>query len=109
MEQIEANEKYRRNFGNGGLETSFKKINDIRNWKRFQYLLKMGDVVDVAFDDFNRCCNGCQIMMGGENNLHKIGETTNPNKMWNRIFFWIHKNLGPDYLGFWDCWNWNFT
>ena len=46
----------------------------------------MGDVVDVAFDDFNRCCNGCQIMMGGENNLHKTGETTNPNKMWNRIF-----------------------
>ena len=24
----------------------------------------MGDVVDVAFDDINRCCNGCQIMMG---------------------------------------------
>ena len=46
----------------------------------------MGDVVDVAFDDFNRCCNGCQIMMGGENNLHRTGETTNPNKMWNCIF-----------------------
>ena len=46
----------------------------------------MSDVVDVALDDFDRCCNGCQIMMGGENTLHKIGETTNPNKMWNRIF-----------------------
>ena len=46
----------------------------------------MGDVVDVTFDDFDRCCNGCQIMKDGENTLHKIGETTNPNKMWNRIF-----------------------
>ena len=46
----------------------------------------MGDVVDVAFDDINRCCNGCQIMMGGENNLHRTGGTTNPNKMWNSIF-----------------------
>ena len=46
----------------------------------------MGDVVDVAFDDFDRCCNGCQIMKGGENTLHKIGETTNPNEMGNRIF-----------------------
>ena len=44
-------------------------------------LLKMGDVVDVAFDDINRCCNGCQIMMSGENNLHKTGGTTNPNKI----------------------------
>ena len=90
---------WRRNFGHGGLETSFKKINDIRNWKRFQYLLKMGDVVDVAFDDFNRCCNGCQIMMGGENNLHRTGGTTNPNKMWNSIFCKSTK-FGARLLGF---------
>ena len=51
----------------------------------------MGDVVDVAFDDFNRCCNGCQIMMGGENNLHKTRETTNPNKMWNFGFWGLLK------------------
>ena len=47
-----------------GLETSYKKFNDIRNWQRFPNPLKMGDVMDVAFDDINRCCNGCQMMMG---------------------------------------------
>ena len=54
----------RKNFWPAGLETSYKKINDIRNWQRFPNPLKMGDVMDVAFDDINRCCNGCQIMMG---------------------------------------------
>ena len=39
-------------------------------------------------------------MMGGENNLHKTGETTNPNKMWNRIFCESTRILGPNYLGF---------
>ena len=34
----------------------------------------MGDAVDVTFDGFERCCNGCQIMKGGENTLHKTGE-----------------------------------
>ena len=63
----------------------------------------MGDVVDVAFDDINRCCNGCQIMMGGENNLHRTGGTTNPNRC-GTVFFVNPQNLEADYfLGFWDC------
>ena len=40
----------------------------------------MGDAVDVTFDEFERCCNGCQIMKGGENPLHKTGGRRNPNR-----------------------------
>ena len=61
----------------------------------------MGDVVDVTFDDFDRCCNGCQIMKDGENTLHKIGETTNPNKM-GTVFFVNPQEFGaklPWFLG----------
>ena len=39
----------------------------------------MGDAVDVTFDGFERCCNRCQIMKGGENTLHKTGGRRNPN------------------------------
>ena len=40
----------------------------------------MGDAVDVTFDGFERCCNGCQIMKGGENTLHKTGGRRNSNR-----------------------------
>ena len=39
----------------------------------------MGDAVDFTFDEFDRCCNGCRIMKGGENTLHKTGGRRNPN------------------------------
>ena len=38
----------------------------------------MGDAVDVTFDEFDRCCNGCQ--KGGENTLHKTGGRRNSNR-----------------------------
>ena len=44
------------------------------------YTKKMGDAVDVTFDGLERCCNGCQIMKGGENTLHKTGGRRNPNR-----------------------------
>ena len=60
----------------------------------------MGDAVDVTFDEFERCCNGCQIMKGGENTLHKTGGRRNPNLKWNCIFYESTRILGSNYLGF---------
>ena len=40
----------------------------------------MGDAVDVTLDGFERCCNGCQIIKGGKNTLHKTGGRRNPNR-----------------------------
>ena len=45
-----------------------------------------------------RNING-KIMMSGENNLHRTGGTTNPNKMWNNIFCKSTK-FGAGLLGF---------
>ena len=46
----------------------------------------MGDAVDVTFDGFEKCCNGCQIMKGGKNTLHKTGGGRNTNM---KIIFFI--------------------
>ena len=33
----------------------------------------MGDEMGVAFDDINRCYNGCQMMMGVKTTVNVIG------------------------------------
>ena len=47
---------------------------------------KMGDVVDVAFDDINRCCNGCQVMMGVNTTYTGLEEQETLIDMENSIF-----------------------
>ena len=69
----------------------------------------MGDAVDVTFDEFDRCCNGCQIMKGGENTLHKTGGRRNPNLKWNCIFCESTRILGSNNLGFGTVEIRNFT
>ena len=60
----------------------------------------MGDAVDVTFDEFERCCNGCQIMKGGENTLHKTGGRRNPNGK-RTVFLRIYKFFGVKLPWFW--------
>ena len=63
----------------------------------------MGDAVDVTFDEFERCCNGCQTMKGDENALHKTGGRRNPNGKRTVFFAKLQNFLGSNYLGFGDC------
>ena len=65
----------------------------------------MGDVVDVAIDDINRWCNGCQVMMGVNTTYTGLEEQETLIDMENSIFC-ESTNSEVDYiLFFWGLLN----
>ena len=66
-------------------------------------------MVDVAFDDINRCCNGCQVMMGVNTTYTGLEEQETLIDMENSIFC-ESTNSEVDYILFFgDCWIRKFT